>query len=437
MKKIGFITLGCKVNIYESNAIKEEFQKRGYETVEAEDLCDAYIINTCSVTNMADAKSRKMIRKCIKMNPNAIICVMGCYVQTNEEAKSLDGIDILIGNGNKMIVVDKVIERLEGKTTEKYIEIKDILKEKEYEKLGVTTYDHTRAFVKIEDGCNFFCAYCIIPYARGPVRCKGVNEVIKELQDITNQGYKEVVLSGIHTGLYKDELNGETYNLSKLVKKIITEVPRLKRLRLSSIEPNEIDSEYIKMLKESDVLANHFHLPMQAGSNNVLKSMGRHYDREYFKKKIELIRETRPDIAISTDIIVGFPGETEEDFQDTINLARECGLTKLHVFPYSVRGGTKAAKMPNQVSPDVKKDRASRLIKVSEELEYEYALKFLGKKLDMIVEQKYKNYLVGHTSNFLEVLIPYDESLLKKQVNVIIEKVTKTEIFGKIEDVIE
>ncbi|MBQ6782399.1 MAG: tRNA (N(6)-L-threonylcarbamoyladenosine(37)-C(2))-methylthiotransferase MtaB [Acholeplasmatales bacterium] len=427
--KCGFITLGCKVNIYESNALKEELEKRGFEVLDAEDDCDVYVINTCSVTNMADAKSRKMIRKCIKMNPNAVICVMGCYAQTNPEAKEIEGVDILIGNGNKKEAVDRIMEFVNGERKEKYINILDILDTQEYEKLGVTTYDHTRAFVKIEDGCQNFCTYCIIPFARGPVRCKDSDSVINELKNITENGYQEVVLAGIHTGRYND---GKV-NLSGLIRRILNEVKDLKRLRLSSIEINEVDDEFIQMMKETDVLANHLHLPLQAGSDNTLKNMHRKYDVEFFKNKVKKIKEARPDISITTDIIVGFPLETEEDFIETCNVAKELGMSKLHVFPYSKRAGTVAAKMI-QVNDTVKKDRATRLIALSNELEEEYAKKFIGQVLSVIVEQKTaENRMIGHTSNFLQITMPLDESLLRKMVNVRIISVENNKILGIVE----
>ncbi|MCR5113691.1 MAG: tRNA (N(6)-L-threonylcarbamoyladenosine(37)-C(2))-methylthiotransferase MtaB [Acholeplasmatales bacterium] len=428
--KCGFITLGCKVNIYESNALKEELRNRGFEVVEAEDDCDVYVINTCSVTNMADSKSRKMIRKCIKMNPNAVICAMGCYVQTNPEAKEIEGVDILIGNGNKKSAVDKIIECLNNNRKEKIIDILDILETTEYEKLGVTTYDHTRAFVKIEDGCQNFCTFCIIPYARGPVRCKDADSVIKELQMIADNGYQEVVLAGIHTGRYRD---GDT-NLSKLIARILKEVPKLKRVRLSSIEINEVDDDFIRMMGETDVLANHLHLPLQAGADTTLKAMNRRYNKQYFIDKVNKIKAVRPDISISTDIIVGFPGETEEDFMETYNLAKDLEMSKLHVFPYSKRAGTVAAKM-KQVQDSIKKDRTTRLIHLSDELEVEYAKKFIGQKMDCIVEQVTgENRMIGHTSNFLQVTLPLDPKYLKKQVNVRILSVENGKILGIIEN---
>lgn len=426
--KVGFITLGCKVNIYESNALKNELTSRGFTVGEADSNSDVFIINTCSVTNTADAKSRKMIHKCIKMNPNALVCVMGCYSQTNDEASSIEGVDILIGNGNKKSVVDAIEEMLKNGVKEKKIDILDILETHEFERLGVTSYDHTRAFVKIEDGCENFCTYCIIPYARGPVRSKPIDEVITELKNITDNGYLEVVLSGIHTGRYK-------YNdvsFSMLVDRILKEVPKLKRLRVSSIEMNEVDDKFISLMKENKVIANHLHLPLQSGSNLVLSKMERKYDKEAYIAKVKAIREARADISITTDVIVGFPYETEKEFLETYNLCKELKLSKLHVFPYSIRKGTKAALMP-QVPDIEKKDRAKRLIELSNILEAEYASSFLGKTLDIIPEQEAKDgYMMGHTSNFLQVLLPYDKDKIGKLFNIKIEKIKNGKIYGKI-----
>ena len=430
MKKIGFITLGCKVNIYESNALKNELTSRGYEVVEAEDDCDAYIINTCSVTNMADAKSRKMIRKCVKMNPNAIICAMGCYVQTNDEALNIDGVDILVGNGNKKQIVDELEKKMKEGHSTRYVNILDILDTHEYEPLGVTTFDHTRAFVKIEDGCENFCTYCIIPYARGPVRCKPADDVINELLRITDMGYKEVVLAGIHTGRYVDN---DTH-FSDLVERILNEVPKLKRLRLSSIEINEVDDKFINLMKNNKVIANHLHLPLQSGSDLVLQKMERKYDTAFFMDKINKIKAAREDISLTTDVIVGFPYESDEEYLKSKEFISKVGFSKIHVFPYSKRKGTKAVLMP-QVNDTVKKNRALDLIEYSKELEEQYALKFIGKSMDVIVEQALNsNEMVGHTSNFLQVVLPKDVSLIGKQVNVIIESVDGLKAKGKIID---
>ena len=428
MSKVGFITLGCKVNIYESNALKNELSSKGFEISEDLEKCDVYIINTCSVTNMADAKSRKMIRKCIKQNPDAIICVMGCYSQTNPEALELEGIDILIGNGNKKEVVDKIIELQNSERKIKYVNILDILNTHEYEALGVTTYDHTRAFVKIEDGCDNFCTYCIIPFARGPVRSKPADEVIKELNRITNEGYLEVVLAGIHTGRYKDN----DINLSSLIKRILNEVPKLERLRLSSIEINEIDDDFIELMRNNKILADHLHLPLQSGSDLVLSKMERKYDTKFFLDKINKIREVRPNISITTDVIVGFPYESNEEFEITKEFIKTVNFSKLHVFPYSKRRGTKAVDMP-QVNDTVKKNRAIELIELSKELEINYNNKFLHKKIEVIFEQKLNDTLmIGHSSNFLSVITERNDELIGKNLLVEICKIDNDKVYGKI-----
>ena len=426
--KAGFITLGCKVNIYESNALKEALEEKGFTVTDASEDCDVFVINTCSVTNMADAKSRKMIRKCIKMNPNAIVCACGCYVQTNDEAKEIEGVDILVGNGNKKEIVDKIIEALNKPKKDKYVNIIDVLHMHTYEPLDVTSYDHTRAFVKIEDGCENFCTFCIIPFARGPVRCKPADKVIEELKHITENGYKEVVLSGIHTGRYFD--NG--LNFSGLVRRILNEVPLLKRLRVSSIEINEVDDDFINMMKESNVIANHLHLPLQCGSDPVLKAMNRRYDLAFFTEKVRKIKEARPDISLTADVIVGFPTESDSDYIDSKNYCKEIGFSKIHVFPYSRRAHTKAALMP-QVKDSIKKERALDLIKLSDELELEYAKKFVGKVLDIIPEQKINaKEMVGHTSNFLQVILPYDSNLIGKDISINIDKIVDGKIYGSI-----
>ncbi|MDE7264377.1 MAG: tRNA (N(6)-L-threonylcarbamoyladenosine(37)-C(2))-methylthiotransferase MtaB [Anaeroplasmataceae bacterium] len=428
MKKIGFITLGCKVNIYESNALKNELMKRGFLVGEPTEACDAYIINTCSVTNMADAKSRKMIHRVAKLNPNAIICVMGCYSQTNPEAMNLEEIDILVGNGNKLELISMLEEKLLDRSIQKQVKLLDILNYKEYEPLEVTTYDHTRAFVKIEDGCENFCTYCIIPFARGPVRSKPIDEVIMEISRIVQEGYLEVVLAGIHTGRYED--HGK--HLSDLVERILKEVPGLERLRLSSIEINEVDDHFIKLMKNSRVLADHLHLPLQAGSNLVLEKMERRYDLDFFEQKVEKIRQARPDISLTTDVIVGFPYETDTEFESSIQFIKKIKFSKLHVFPYSMRRGTKAATFP-QIQDGIKKERATRLLSLSKELEADYAKQFLGKIVEVIVEQSISaELMMGHTSNYLQVYLPINEQLLRKKISVRIERIEKEKIFGRV-----
>lgn len=427
-KKIGFQTLGCKVNIYESNALKNELIKRGYEVVEPSSDCDAFIVNTCSVTNMADAKSRKIINRMARLNKDAVLCVMGCYSQTNKQVDDIEGIDILVGNGNKLEVINLLEEKLIDKEISKIIKRLDILNEHNYEKLEVTSYDHTRAFVKIEDGCENFCAYCIIPFARGPVRSKKADDVISELKRITENGYLEVVLAGIHTGKYND--NG--LNLTGLIKRILVEVPKLKRLRLSSIEINEIDDEFIELMRNNQILANHLHLPLQAGSDYILEKMERRYDLNFFRDKIAKIRIVRPDISISTDIIVGFPYESDEDFNKTLSFSEEIGFSKIHVFPFSARSGTKAFDMP-QVNESVKKERARKLISLSSKLEKEYALKFIGEEVELIVEHEInEGFMYGHTSNYLEVLVPFNAELIGQNIRVKINDFKAGKLYGNL-----
>ncbi|MDE6584092.1 MAG: tRNA (N(6)-L-threonylcarbamoyladenosine(37)-C(2))-methylthiotransferase MtaB, partial [Anaeroplasmataceae bacterium] len=405
MSKIGFVTLGCKVNIYESNALKNVLLNRGHEVGDPSKDCDAFIINTCSVTNMADAKSRRMIHRLAKLNSEAVLCVMGCYSQTNIEAQKLEEVDILVGNGNKLEVVSMLEEKLLDRRIEKQMKILDILNHKSYEPLEVTTYDHTRAFVKIEDGCENFCTYCIIPYARGPVRSKPYLEVIDEIKRIVAEGYLEVVLAGIHTGRYESD----GLHLSDLIERILKEIPQLKKLRLSSIEINEIDDKFLTLMKTSNVLADHLHLPLQAGSNLILEKMERRYDCSFFYEKIKKIREARPNISITTDVIVGFPYEMEEEFQETVSFIKRIKFSRLHVFPYSMRHGTKAASFP-QISEKIKKERTAQLLELSKELENSYAKQCIGTITEVLIEKVYDStYMVGHTSNYLEVYIPLDE----------------------------
>ncbi len=427
MPSIAFFTLGCKVNTYESNALMNLFEKNGYMVLDESEVADVYIINTCSVTNSADAKSRKTINRAIKQNPNAIICVMGCYPQTNKGALTIEGVDLILGNGNKSQALELINEALKNK--EKKVQVLDIRNTLYYDELEATTFDHTRAFVKIQDGCDNFCSYCIIPYARGPVRCNDKEKVINEVSKIVESGYEEVVFAGIHTGRYQ---SGENYGLSDLIEELLIRVPNLKRLRLSSIEINEIDDKLLSLMEKSQVLANHLHLPLQAGNDKILKFMNRRYDKKFFLDKVEKIRKIRNDISITTDVIVGFPYETDEDFLETYEFIKEVNFSELHVFPYSMRSGTKASTMP-QVDGNVKKERVKKLLELSEELNSKYNQKFIDNELDVIVETIHDDKLmVGHSSNYLKVFIPIDEKYLKNTIKVKITEIKNNIIYGKI-----
>ncbi|MBR4619033.1 MAG: tRNA (N(6)-L-threonylcarbamoyladenosine(37)-C(2))-methylthiotransferase MtaB [Bacilli bacterium] len=396
--KVGIYTLGCKVNMYESEFVISELKKAGYEIASFDDVCDVYIINTCSVTNTSDSKSRKIIRQAVKRNKHACVVVMGCFIEANQDYKE-DGVDIYLGNKDK----SKIVELLDQYFKEKQ-EIRDLTKEEaqDFEDMFITTFDgRTRAFVKIQDGCRNFCSFCIIPYVRGRCRSKDFNKVIDEVRTLTDNGYSEIVLTGIHTGNYGVDIHT---SFAKLLKELV-KIEKLRNLRISSIEITELNDEVLDVIKNNDVIVDHLHIPLQAGSNKILKLMNRKYDLNYFREKIKKIRSIRPNISISTDIIVGFPGESEEDFLETISFSREIAFSKIHVFPYSVRKNTKAEKMEGHIDNSIKKDRARRLIDVSKELEKKYMEKFIGKEVDVLTETIKNGCTYGHTGNFLYVKI--------------------------------
>ncbi|MDD5979851.1 MAG: tRNA (N(6)-L-threonylcarbamoyladenosine(37)-C(2))-methylthiotransferase MtaB [bacterium] len=393
--KVGFCSLGCKVNLYESEYMMSLFKERGYTIGDFDEDCDIYVINTCTVTNNADSKSRKMINHIKNNHPNSIIVVCGCFVESNKFSDT-ESIDIVIGNYNKSKVVDLVSSYIKEK--KQLIEQYD-MKKVPFEDMMINHFeDKTRAFVKIQDGCCNFCSYCIIPYVRGPIRSKKFNKVLEEVKSLVSNDYKEIVLTGIHTGSYGKDL--ET-NFSTLLEELL-KIENLKRLRISSIEITELDDKFLELLK-NDKLCNHLHIPLQSGSDKILKLMNRKYDKKQFLEMINKIRSIRPSISITTDAIVGFPQETEEDFEEYIDFVKQVKFSKLHVFPYSKRNGTKAAEMDGQIDPKVKKERAKKLIELSKKLEKEYAYKFIGEELDVLVENHDSSYAYGHTSNYLKI----------------------------------
>ena len=425
MMKVAFITLGCKVNSYETDAISDLFVKRGASIVNIEEEFDACIVNTCSVTNQATAKSRKMIRNAIKHNPNAIIAVIGCYSQmAPEEIDAINGVDIVLGNIDKSSVVDLVYEKVkEHKIINR---VTNILNYREFENLNPISFSKTRAFLKIEDGCNNFCSYCIIPYTRGPIRSKPHQDVINEINKIVENRYKEVVLTGIHTGKYND--NGVDF--TNLVKMIL-EQTKIERLRISSIELNELTDEFLLMLKNDMRLARHLHIPLQAGSNHVLTMMNRHYSREEFIKRVKMIQEIDESISITTDIIVGFPEETNADFNDTLDLCKTVGFAKIHAFPFSLRKGTKAENL-KPVKDSVKTERMNQILELDNILEDEFRQKFINSLHNVIIETVKNGYLIGHTSNYLEVLLPFKENYVGKMVKIKIIEYKHSKLFGVI-----
>lgn len=396
--KFNIITYGCKVNQYESNMMKESMLSSNF--FYTEDLSDANIIivNTCSVTNVADKKCLKMIRRLKREYSNAILVVAGCSSQNKQSVyESLD-IDILIGNRDKSIIDKLIKEYIE--TEKKYVKFYND-RNLDFEDMFISDYNHTRAFIKIEDGCDNFCSYCIIPYVRGSVRSKDFDKVIKEAEELAKHGHKEIVLTGIHTGHYLN--NG--YDLTDLINEL-SKIDDIKRIRISSIEVTELNDKFLDMLKNNDKVCDHLHIPLQAGSDEILKRMNRKYDLAYYEEKIKKIRSIRPDISISTDIIVGFPYETEELFLNTLEFSKKIKFSKIHVFPYSVRVGTAAANMKEQVDEVVKKMRVKRLMAVSHMLEVDYYNKFKDKELDILIETCDNNVSEGHTSNYLLVSVP-------------------------------
>ncbi|MBQ9181421.1 MAG: tRNA (N(6)-L-threonylcarbamoyladenosine(37)-C(2))-methylthiotransferase MtaB [Bacilli bacterium] len=385
-------TLGCKVNTYESGVMSDILENANYKKASNNEEADVVIINTCSVTNNADVKSKKLIRQMIRKHKNAYIIVTGCLSQVKaDEIAAIEGVDLVIGNKNKTKILDYLKEK------EKRIDVYDI-SDTTFEPMKLNNFNKTRAFVKIQDGCNNFCSYCIIPYTRGNVRSKLKEDVLSEVENLIKNGHQEIVLTGIHTGNYNDFKNN--YDFASLLEDLV-KIKGLKRLRISSIEMNEINDRVLKTIKENGILVDHMHIPLQSGTDKILKLMNRKYNLKDFEEKINSIRKIRPNISITTDVIVGFPNETDEDFNKTKEFIKKIKFSKLHVFPYSKRTGTKAALMENQIDEEVKKQRVRELLQLSKQLESEYANKFVLKENYFLPEIYKDGYLIGHTGNYL------------------------------------
>lgn len=417
MSTVAFHTLGCKVNSYETEAIWQLFQSNGYQRVDfEEDTADVYVINTCTVTNTGDKKSRQVIRRAIRRNPDAIIAVTGCYAQTSpKEIADIPGVDIVLGTQGREKLLDYV-EQIKAERTP-INAVGNIMKARDFEELDVPAFtDRTRASLKIQEGCNNFCTFCIIPWARGLMRSRKPESVIEQAKKLVAAGYLEIVLTGIHTGGYGEDL--EDYNLAKLLVDL-HQVEGLKRIRISSIEASQITDEVISVIDGSEMICRHLHVPLQAGDDDVLKRMRRKYTIAEFKERIEKVRKALPGVAITTDVIVGFPGETEEQFMNGYNFIKEIGFAELHVFPYSMRTGTPAARMEDQIDEEIKKDRVAQLIKLNEELSTAYAKQFVGDVLEVIPERLYKEdpasgMLMGYSDNYLNLVFPGTEDMIGK-----------------------
>lgn len=404
--KFNIITLGCKVNSYESNFMKEALVKNGFSFCNLNEKCDILILNTCTVTDTSDKKSLKEVRRLKRENPNAILVVCGCSVQ-NDKTKYDDlGINILMGNINKSNIVSIIEKYLDDKTPVEYVaKTRDL----PFENMEVDVSDHTRAYIKIEDGCDNFCSYCIIPFVRGKKRSKDFSLVLREVQHLANNGYKEIVLTGIDTGGY--ESNGK--DLTDLIHEM-SKINGIERIRQSSIEITQINDKFIEELKNNKKICDHIHIPLQSGSDSILKLMNRKYDLKYFFDKIDMIRSVRPDISITTDVIVGFPGETEEMFLETMETCKKINFSKIHAFPYSERKGTKASMMDGKVPESVKHERVKKLLELSDSLEKSYYDKFKGKNKDVLIEEVNEFGSKGHTSNYL--MVHTNEKLQKGEI---------------------
>lgn len=428
MKKAALHNLGCKVNAYETEAMQELLENSGYEIVPFKEGADVYIVNTCTVTNMADRKSRQMLHRARKMNPEAIIVAAGCYVQTLKEGQEIDpSIDIVIGNDQKQDLVS-ILEAYDKRHEPEHtalLELDEIGRVKEYREMHLSkTAEHTRAYIKVQDGCNQFCSYCIIPYARGRVRSRLPQQVVAEVTHLAKTGYQEVVLTGIHLSSYGIDLEEDVTLLSLI--QAVHQIEGLKRIRLGSLEPRIITEEFAHALAGMEKICPHFHLSLQSGCNKILERMNRRYTAEEYYEKCCLLREVFEHPALTTDVIVGFPGETEEEFRESMAFVEKVEFYETHIFKYSKREGTKAAVMPDQVPEEIKTKRSNAFIALGKENQKKYENYYIGKQVEVLVEEHAKiqgeDLQVGHTREYIKVALQSDKNLQNTIVNVEINK---------------
>ena len=420
IKKVAFITLGCKVNQYETNAMAQKFIEKGYTVIEEKEKADIYVINTCTVTNMSDRKSRQMLRRVKETNPNAIVVAVGCYVQVaKKELEQIPEIDIILRKNEKADIVTYVENYI--KDNIKKAEIDDVLHKTDFVEFGDITFtEKTRAVIKVQDGCDRFCSYCIIPYARGRVRSRRPEHIISEVKAIAQKGIKEIIITGIHIASYgKDFKNG--YVLIDLLEEL-NKIEGIKRIRLGSLEPLLITQEFMERLVKLDKICHHFHLSLQSGCDETLKRMNRRYNTLQFKEIVELLRKYYKDVILTTDIIVGFPQETEEEFTQTYKFLEEIKFYKMHIFKYSQRKGTKAAIMPNQIDGNIKEERSKKLIELSDKNQLEYNQKYCNQKVEVLFEEEKEGIYYGHTENYLLVTCKTTENLENKIKTVTCQK---------------
>ena len=421
MKTVAFITLGCKVNQYESNAMCEEFLKHNYILLNKEEKADIYVVNTCTVTNMSDRKSRQMLRRVKEINPQAILVACGCYVQVaRKELEQMPEIDLVLGNNEKKEIVKYVEDFIKEKTKQEHIE--DVMKTSEFVDFGDITFtEKTRAVIKVQDGCDRFCSYCIIPYARGKVRSRKPESIISEIQKIAKEGIKEVVITGIHVASYGKDFDNN-YKLIDLLEDI-NKIEGIERIRLGSIEPTLITEEFLKRLIKLNKICHHFHLSLQSGCDKTLKRMNRTYTTKQFEQIVSLLRNAYKDVILTTDIIVGFPEETDEEFEETYQFLSKIKFYKLHVFKYSQRKGTPAARNKNQIDGNIKEQRSQKLIQLSNKIEEEYNKTYIGKKVKVLFEEEKSNLYKGHTQNYILIYCESNENLENTIVEVVCNKI--------------
>ena len=415
VKKVAFCSLGCKVNQYETNAMAQKFIEHGYEVVEFDEYADVYIVNTCTVTNVADRKSRQMLRRAKEINKDATLVACGCYAQVaKDELKKIPEIDLIIGNNEKNDIIQIVENHVSQKGAEDLVS--DVMYKLDYVELGTTTYtEKTRAVIKVQDGCDRFCSYCLIPYARGHIRSRKIENVIEEIKKVVEEGINEVVITGIHIASYGRDFKGKNIGLIDLLEEI-NKIQGLHRIRLGSIEPTIITDEFVERLSKLDKICDHFHLSLQSGCTETLKRMNRRYTTEEFRDVTKRLRAKSPNAALTTDIIVGFPGETDDEFNTTYEFLKDIAFYKMHIFKYSQRKGTKAAVMPNQVDGKIKEERSKKLIELSNENEYNYNKKYIGKQVEVLFEEREGEYLKGHTTNYIVVKHKTDKNDLINKI---------------------
>ncbi len=428
-KRVAFSTLGCKVNQSETEAMKELFRERGYEVVKFGKPADVYVINTCTVTNAADRKSRQLVRRASRRAPDAIVAVVGCWPQVAaDKVEALPQVDVIIGTAERSQVVDLVEEA--ARTKKRVQRVVPVLKKAEFEEMPLDYSTHTRAFLKIQDGCNRFCSYCIIPYARGPVRSRLPEKIVEAAQALVSEGYKEIVLTGIHLGLYGTDLRPQI-DLSVPLR-LLEDIQGLERIRLSSLDPAEITPEILELMATSNKICSHLHISLQSGSTKILQRMRRPYTAQEFLELVTRIRQAMPDVGLTSDIIVGFPGETEEDFECTMQVVKAAAFSRLHVFPYSPRPGTPAADFPEQVAAQVKEERSRRLISLGHRLALDFHRRHLGQQLSVLVEEeREEGLLVGYSDNYIRTRFSGDDKLVNEIVPVVVTSVAKDHVCGE------